>query len=356
MIFQWRVSGDAYLQIARKLNEMGIPSPSRYHYMRGEVKAERYANSIWHVPIIKIILQSETYLGHMVQGRTYNSLPEGRKLCKRPKSEWVVVPNTHEPLVDEDTFRIVQEMAEQRRTVHQERVGRFDDLGRIPHILRGLVFCADCKRPMARYKNVSERCKHLYYSYICMTHSENPASCPKKYLRETTLLEILWDTLQREIALAGSLKAASEKYTRSSKAVDTEDAITQEISDASNALERARMLYDSLYQNYVDRLMTEEEYTELRNRYKRDIENARVRLAAAEQQRQTERKKTAENPWLIVCEKYADELALTEEMAHTLIERIEIDADSHVSVTLRFRDEYRTLIALLAENGEAVPV
>lgn len=355
MIFQWRASGNAYLQIARKLNEMGIPSPSRYHYMRGEVKAERYANSIWHVPIIKIILQSETYLGHMVQGRTYNSLPEGRKLCKRPKSEWVIVPNTHEPLIDEDTFRIVQEMAEQCRTTHRELVGRFDDLGRIPHILRGLVFCADCKKPMIRYKYVSERCSHLYYSYICLTHSENPASCPKKYLRETTLLEILWNTLQREIALAGNLKAASEKYARSSKAVDSEDAIMREISDANDALGRARMLYDSLYQNYVDRLMTEEEYTELRSRYKRDIENAKTRLAAAEQQRQNERKKTTDNPWLAACEQYASELELTEEMAHALIERIEIDADSHVSVTLRFRDEYRALIGLLVENGEAVP-
>ena len=45
----------------------------------------------------------------------------------------------------------------------------------------------------------------------------------------------------------------------------------------------------------------------------------------------------------------------SEEMAHALIERIEIDADSHVSVTLRFRDEYRALIGLLVENGEAVP-
>ncbi len=246
MIFQWRASGVSYLQIARKLNEMGIPSPSRYHYMRGEVKAERYANSVWHVPIIKIILQSETYLGHMVQGRTYNSLPEGKKLCKRPKSEWVIVPNTHEPLIDEETFRIVQEMAEQCRATHQERIGRFDNLGHIPHILRGLVFCADCKKPMIRYKNVSERCGHRYYSYICLTHSENPASCPKKYLRETTLLEILWDTLQREIALAGNLKMATEKYSCSSKAVDHEDAVKREITDANSALERAKMLYESL--------------------------------------------------------------------------------------------------------------
>ncbi len=38
MIFQWRISGTSYLQIARRLNEQGIPSPSRYHYLRGEVK------------------------------------------------------------------------------------------------------------------------------------------------------------------------------------------------------------------------------------------------------------------------------------------------------------------------------
>lgn len=354
MIFQWRASGVSYLQIARKLNEMGIPSPSRYHYMRGEVKAERYANSVWHVPIIKIILQSETYLGHMVQGRTYNSLPEGKKLCKRPKSEWVIVPNTHEPLIDEETFRIVQEMAEQCRATHQERIGRFDNLGHIPHILRGLVFCADCKKPMIRYKNVSERCGHRYYSYICLTHSENPASCPKKYLRETTLLEILWDTLQREIALAGNLKMATEKYSCSSKAVDHEDAVKREITDANSALERAKMLYESLYQNYVDHLMSEEEYMELRCRYKRDIENAKVRLAAAEQQKQNERKKAAENPWLITCERYACELELTKEMAHALIERIEIDRDSHVFITLRFRDEYGALLRLLKEDGEAV--
>ena len=355
MMLQWRVSGDSYMQIARKLNEMEIPSPSRYHYMRGEVKAERYANSVWHVPVIKIILQSETYLGHMVQGRSYNSLSEGKKMCKRPKSEWVIVPNTHKPIIDEETFHIVQEMAEQCRAIHQERVGRFDNLGHIPHILRGLVFCADCKKPMIRYKNVSERCGHRYYSYICLTHSENPASCPKKYLRETMLLEILWDTLQREIALAANLKVVAEKYSRSSKAVDFDDAFKREITDSNNALERAKMLYDSLYQNYVDRLMTEEEYTELRGRYKRDIENAKTRLAAIEHQRQSELKKTADNPWLITCEQYAGELELTEEMAHALIERVEIDADSHVSVTLRFRDEYRALIVLLTANGEAVP-
>lgn len=354
MIFQWRTTGLSYLKIARKLNEMGIPSPSRYHYQRGEVKAERYANAVWHVPVIKVILSSEVYLGHMVQGRSYNILSEGKKMCKRPKSEWVVVPNTHEPLIDEDTFSVVRRMAEKCRAVHQERVGRFDDLGTVPHILRGLVFCADCKRPMIRYKNVSEGCGHLYYSYICLTHSENPSSCPKKYLRETELMEILWDTLQREIALAGKMKKLAAEYSQSTKAISHEEALKRETIAANDAFERAKMLYDSLYQNYVDRLMSEDEYMELRSRYKRDIKKAEERLAALEQQKQSEQKKTGDNPWVITCERYECEAELTEEMAHALIERVEIDADSHVSVALRFRDEYHALAHILARN-EGVP-
>lgn len=354
MIFQWRATGLSYLKIARKLNEMGIPSPSRYHYQRGEIKAERFANAVWHVPVIKVILSSEVYLGHMVQGRSYNVLSEGKRMCKRPKSEWVVVPNTHEPLIDEGTFSVVRGMAEKCRAVHQERVGRFDDLGTVPHILRGLVFCADCKRPMIRYKNVSEGCGHLYYSYICLTHSENPSSCPKKYLRETKLLEILWDTLRREIELAGKMKKLAAEYSQSAKAVTREEALKRETVAANDALERARMLYDSLYQNYVDRLMSEDEYMELRSRYKQDIKKAEERLTALEQQERSERKKTGDNPWVVTCERYEGETELTEEMAHALIERVEIDADNHVSIALRFRDEYHALAHLLARN-EGVP-
>jgi len=141
MIFAWRREGTGYLQIARRLNHMGIPSPSRYHYLKGEVKTERYANTLWHLPIIRIILQNRVYLGHMVQGRVRSGFSMNMRSLRLPKSEWIVVPNTHEPLIDEETFRIVQEMAEKCRAVYQERIGRFDNLGKIPNILQGLVFC-----------------------------------------------------------------------------------------------------------------------------------------------------------------------------------------------------------------------
>ena len=354
-MFQWRFSGMSYQNIARRLNERNIPSPGRYHYLKGNSKSERYANTIWNVCSVKNMLSSEVYLGHMVQGRKRSGFSEGRKSYRVPKSEWVIVRNTHEPLVEEEIFQAVQRMAEKARTAYHERQGKYDALGSTPNILRKLVYCADCKRPLVRYKNVKVSKKRRYYVYICQSHSDNPASCPKKYFHETKLIEILWNTLQREIALAENLDKLVRQYSKSAKAVSREAEAKREIAAAKQALSRAKMLYDSLYQNYADKLMTEREYTEMKRQYRSDMERAQTRLDELEQRQKDERKQTTENPWLTACGKFKEETALTEAMAHALIERVEIDAENRVSITLRYRDEYNALLWLLAAAGEAVP-
>ena len=354
-IFQWRLSGLSYQNIARKLNERGIPSPARYHYLKGDAKSEKYANTVWSVTAVKKICTDPVYLGHMVQGRKRSGFSEGRKPYKVPESEWVIVHNTHEPLVDEETFRTVQRMAVEASNAYKERLGRHDSLGTIPNILRGLIYCADCKRPLVRYKSVTNKGKNLYYVYICQTHSNDLASCPKKYFHETKLIEILWDTLRREIALAENLDKLVRQYSKSAKAVSRETAVKREITAAKQALIRAEMLYDSLYQNYADKLMTEQEYTEMKRQYRSDMERAQTRLDELEQQQKDERQQTTENPWLTACGQFKNETALTAAMAHALIDRVEIDGADHVSITLRYRDEYNALLRLLAAEGEAVP-
>lgn len=354
-IFQWRLSGLSYQNIARKLNERGIPSPARYHYLKGDAKSEKYANTVWSVTAVKKICTDPVYLGHMVQGRKRSGFSEGRKPYKVPESEWVIVRNTHEPLVDEETFRTVQRMAVEASSTYKERLGRHDSLGTIPNILRGLIYCADCKRPLVRYKSVTNKGKNLYYVYICQTHSNDLASCPKKYFHETKLIEILWDTLRREIALAENLDKLVRQYNKSAKAVSRETAVKREITAAKQALSRAEMLYDSLYQNYADKLMTEQEYTEMKRQYRSDMERAQTRLDELEQQQKDECQQTTESPWLTACGQFKNETALTEAMAHALIDRVEIDGADHVSITLRYRDEYNALLRLLAAEGEAVP-
>ena len=353
-IFSMRLTGISYKKIARTLNGREIPSPGRYLCLIGAAKCDCYANSLWTVTAVKKILTSEVYLGHMVQGRKRSGFSEGRKPYQAPESEWVIVRDTHEPLVDEETFHVVQQMAERASSAYQERLGRYDGLGKIPNILRGLVCCADCKRPLVRYKSVTNNGKNLYYVYICPSHTADLSSCPKKYFHETKLIEILWDTLRREIALAENLDKLVRQYSKSAKAVSREAEAKREIAAAKQAFSRAEMLYDSLYQNYADKLMTEQEYTEMKRQYRSDMEQAQARLDELEQRQRDERQRTTENPWLTACGQFKEETALTEAMAHALIDRVEIDGANRVSITLRYRDEYNALLRLLAAEGEAV--
>ena len=355
-IFSMRLTGISYKKIARTLNGREIPSPGRYLCLIGAAKCECYANSRWTVTAVKNILTSEVYLGHMVQGRKRSGFSEGLKPYQAPESEWVIVRDTHEPLVDEDTFRTVQQMAEQASSAYQERLGRYDGLGKIPNILRGLVCCADCGRPLVRYKNVNSAAGKRYYVYICQTHSDDPAACPKKYFHETKLIEILWDALQREIALAEDMDKLVRQYSHSAKSVSQEAAVKREIAAAKQALDRAKMLYDSLYQNYADKLMTEREYTEMKRQYRADMDRAQARLDELERHQRERRRQATENPWLTACGQFKEEQALTEAMAHALIERVEVDAENHVSITLRYRDEYRALLQLLEAEGKVMSV
>lgn len=352
-IFRWRLSGMGVAQIVRRLNGAGIPSPARYHYLRGEAKSERYAKAEWKPQVVKGILENEVYLGHMVQGRKRSGFQKGQKQQHVPQSEWVIVHNTHEPLIDEETFAAVQHIRTERRTAYFERLGCHDSLGTTPNIFRGLLHCADCKRPLVRYKSVTSGGKKLTYTFICPSHADDPASCPKKYIHESEIVEVLWDALQREIALAGDIKKLMRQYRRSPEAVSLENSINHELSAAQQALDRAKMLHDSLYQNYFDHLMSEQEYMEMRAQYKADMEHAQARLETAELRRQENQAQTEKNPWLTTFGRFQGEAELTDEMAHALVERVEIDAENHISISLRYRDEYRSLLQFMRVEGEA---
>lgn len=201
-IFRWRLSGISSVQIARKLNRQGIPAPARYHYLKGDTKSERYANVQWSVKTIQTILTNEVYLGHIVQGRKRQSFCEGKTQQYLQKSKWIVVRNTHEPLIDEDRFRAVQKMTERQKVIYEERCGKRPQT---PNILKGLVYCADCGCAMIRAKSVTMKGTKAVYSYTCRTHKADPLSCLSNSMPETKLVKILWDTLRNQLEMTDDL-------------------------------------------------------------------------------------------------------------------------------------------------------
>ena len=203
-IFAWRAEGVSVVQIVRRLNDAGVLSPSAYLYETGEVKTEKYKGVLWNNYALKNLLTHPVYLGHMVQGRKKQSFYEGKSQTYTPESEWKVVHNTHEAIIDEATFEKVQAITRQRNDEYHERLGKFSNLGKSANLLQGLVYCPNCMRPMVRYKSVSHG-KKLWYTYICPGHADDPQKCPFVSIREDELIEVVFTAIQTQIAIAADL-------------------------------------------------------------------------------------------------------------------------------------------------------
>ena len=345
-IFRWRAGGMGITQIARRLNDSGVPSPSAYLYNTGVCKTEKYNGVSWYVQTVKNILSRQVYIGHMVQGRKRQSFYENRGQYMKPKEEWIVVENTHEPLIDRETFGKVQALAQRKKAEYFENLGRFTHLKTTENILKGLVYCADCKRPLVRYKNVSHE-KKLWYTFICPTHANDIGSCPLKNIREDALFPMLLQAIQTQIALAADMEAIVRRLNGSPKYKKQTATLQGRLDAAKRALKRYNGLYDSLYQNYVDQLMTEQEYMTLKRRYKAEAEEAERLIEALTRRQAAEAAHTPENPFLAAFGSFRGADALTKEMAQALIERVYVAGDSNIEIVFRYRDEYKELCTYL---------
>ncbi len=349
-IFEWRSKGISVGIITKRLNDAGIPSPSAYLYNTGICTTEKYKDVIWYIQAVKNILSRQVYIGHMVQGVKRQSFYESRGQYRKPKEDWFIVENTHEPIVDKETFDKVQALAEQRHKEYHDRLGRFTDLETTENILKRLIYCADCKRPLVRYKNVSHD-KKLWYTFICQTHTNDKTRCPLKSIREDELIPMLMTAIQTQIALAADMEALVRKVNNTPQYKKQSAGLQGQIDTAKKALRRYNGLHDSLYQNYVDKLMTEQEYVTLKNRYKSEAEEAQRQIAALEEQQAQEKAHTVENPFLAAFGSFRGEDTLTKEMAHALIERVYVDANNEIEIIFRYRDEYRQLLTYLEGKG-----
>lgn len=341
-IFQMRRDGVSCVAIARKLNDEGISSPSRYLVESGMCRNSTYANSVWKVQIIKSILSRQVYIGHMVQGVKRQSFHDGKKVYYPPKDEWAVVLNTHTPIVDEETFSIVQDMEAAAHQAYFDKLGKFDELGKTENILRGLIYCADCGRPLVRYKNVSHG-KKLWYTFICPTHANDPRACPLKNIREDELLQVVQEAVSKQIALAVDMEQLAVAVSNTPANRKLAATVQEQLEQETKALRRCESLRDSLYQSYVEKLMTEREYVSMKERYAAEAVAHNEKITELKHQIEDAKKYSSENKYLASFSIFRNASVLSRDVLTALIERIELGANNQISIRFRYRDEFDIL-------------
>ena len=136
-IFEMRASGLSPHKIADTLNEENIPNPSKYSMDKYGIVGKRNHFGLWSFCAVNSILNNPTYLGHMAQQRWSSISYKNHKRYKRDENEWIVVKNTHEPIITQELWDKVREV---EKSVAQ---GRKTKRG-YTHPLSGFLYCADC--------------------------------------------------------------------------------------------------------------------------------------------------------------------------------------------------------------------
>jgi DNA invertase Pin-like site-specific DNA recombinase len=328
LIFDLALKGKTYHFIARELTKRKIKTPASYYnyvWNRKSINSNCVSQDygVWVPTTIKAILTNQIYVGDTVQGKTKKINYKLKKIVKNNPTDYVIVENTHEAIVDRDTFNYVQTLLP--KNVKRPEKKRF-------YLLDGLLYCGDCKhRITIRYQNKTGRsyttCDYYrtYSKYhVCTTHTNN--------------YEVLENVLLEEI------KGVCEKYLDRNKIKDFVGNI--ELQDNSltikKQIEKLELINSKLIENldktYMDMLkgfIDEAQYVRVSENIKSEIESNKSSIVNLKSNKSTKIDSK-------MIEKYIDEFLTlekpTRELIINLVEKIYIYQDKRVDIMFMFKN------------------
>ena len=336
-IFSLYIQGYGKQKIAKLLNAEGVLCPAEYKKVNGE----NYKNcnrlestTYWSYSTINSILHREMYVGNMVQGTKHQRMRSKQK--KMPKEEWIVVENTHEPIIDKATWEKAQSLL-QKRT-------RELDLETNKNIFAGFVKCGDCGRAMA--KNMWRRADgSKTYSLYCGTYKRNGKQyCTPHTLPMVVLEDIVLGDLKAIVDNVYNLKelVQSQSFTASKvkRIADTE------LSKIKAELERVKKLKKSVYEDYREELISKEEFLSYREDYLKKEELYSKQIEALEEKKNDNvTEDVFETPWLKRLLELKDIEALDRNIVVEMISEIKVYENRKIKITYNFGNELEHLFS-----------
>jgi site-specific DNA recombinase len=324
-IFAMALDGVSCRKIAATLNEEGVPTPATYCGWNMGRKGP-YAG-LWSSERISEMLQNETYIGNMVQGRMVKISYKSKKCLKQPRENWVVVEGTHEPLIDAETFRKVRLLVESRK---HTRSRTYDFL------LKGLIFCHECGYPLATLNRKNAAGEERLF-FVCRTYQRftKAGVCTCHSIKEQTVTEAVLAKV-REVCQAylnaDTLLPMAEKAVEAARAADRTDT---EIQALQGKIDAMTTNLDRMYMDKLSGILNEDDFQRIYLKVKSD------RAKLEDQLRELEKKKgspaKAEDEAKTLVQRFLESACASRELLISLIERIELSEDKQLYIKFRFK-------------------
>lgn len=340
-IFEWILDGFSDIAIAQKLNDLKILPPGRYHFEKGIVKAQKYKNTrFWYKSVVKRISENPVYTGMMAQGKYKSNFLHGGGKILTDSDEWIIIGDTHPAIISADTFEAVKRIRKTRKQNYMTKGNPVPN----DNIFKGLIVCGDCKAHMMRKKSHRANGDDGHY-FLCNIHEQvDKHACKKKKVMEADIQAALYACICREIDLAVDMQRLITDMQKHAQYQECRSSLDEQIEMLQMKLEKNRRFRGSLREDYIDGILSENDYATMMADYDEERGGLQKELdILIADKKQHDNTLSIENKWIAEFRRFEKEQSLSAQMVSSLVERIEAYDSMRIDVTLRYRDEFQFL-------------
>lgn len=331
-IFAMYVRGDRICEIQNWLRDHKVLTVAELRYRRtGSCRHPRpHPDCIYNWPdkTLYDILGRKEYLGHTLTGKSYKVSYKSKKTKRIPEEKQYFFPNTHEALIDEETFDLAQKrIATKHRPTKCEEIDLFS----------GLLFCGECgyKMYLQQGAGTLER-KHAYTCGRYRNRIRTGELCTTHYIRKSVLKELVLADLQRVMSYVKDHEQDFIATANEYNSQTTQKALTmqrKELDKAESRMSELNVLFRKLYEDNALGRLSDEQFTFLTSGYDEEKRTLAQKIVELKQEIETATERSVDvKRFIALVRRYTAIDELTYENVHEFIDRIlihELDKETN---------------------------
>ncbi|MCW0884550.1 recombinase family protein [Clostridioides difficile] len=320
-IFRLCVNGYGPTRIAHILTERKILCPTYYALENGEkprtvLPPDKY---LWSATVVSHILERMDYLGHTVNFKTHIKSYKNRKKIVNNPNQWKIFENTHEAIIDRETFEIVQKIRAGKR--------RPTKMGEMP-MFSGLLYCADCGSKMTFHRKVDEPAEK--HNFVCGNYRHNSKACSMHYIRNVAVEQIVLENLKEVTRYVSDYEDEFVQMVMDTDMRQKNKELAQK--KKRNAEIQARIveldkIFQRIYEDNINGKLSDDRFMKLSKGYEVEQHDLQDELASLQEGLKKDEKQAVNvKQFLSTVRKYTKITELTPEIVHEFIDRILVHA------------------------------
>ena len=277
-IFRMCLEGKGNETIARLLQENKVLVPMAYWRSKGLNRGGKKSQEDpykWCKTTIAKILSQQEYCGDVINFRTFSKSFKNKTRIPNSEENWKVFKNVHEPIIDRETFELVQTMIKKtkRRSPKKQNAEK--------HLFSGLLRCADCGHNMRYHTNTINKDIH-YFSCGNYTKDTRGDCQTRHYIRADAIEAIVILELKH---LASYLKNDEEILADILEKKTNKDFheqrryIESELQNAISRQQSVNILYEKLYEDNAVGKVTDEWFMHMAHKYETERVTLKSKIA-----------------------------------------------------------------------------